>query len=340
METQSRRHLLTLKAVLAEQPYTFEFHQAVKLVEALYDHEVPLGEGISPEKEVLIIKCRVFLSTPSSDIYDIDLAPANDDEGRTTVHVNFYGIAGLQGPLPLPYTELILERLKNQDLAFKDFLDIFNHRLLSLLHRIRKKYWVGLDNLRAHETPLGKSLLAFEGMVSGLLQSRQISPEDLIYYSGLYWQKPRSSAGLKQILSHYFGIPVSIKSHQGEWLDLTPDQWTRLGYPPEGQNNTLGVDALLGTKVWNVEEGLRIIIGPLSFKEFESFLKIGGAYPKVLEMVSFYLPEGFHFTLQLIVKGKEVTPTKLDGKSRLGWTSWLISKPKTLDDDQVILYQG
>ena len=338
MATKSRRHLPTLKEVLTEQPYTFEFHQAVKLVEALYDHEVPLGEEVSPEKEALILKSRVYLSAPPSDIYDINLSPDNDDY-RTTMQVNFYGLAGLQGPLPTPYTELILERLKSQDTASRDFLDLFNHRFMSLLHRIRKKYWVGLDNRRAHETPLGKSLLAFNGMSSCLMQPRTISPADLIYYSGLYWQHPRSAAGLKQILSHYFDVSVSIKSHQGQWNDLAPDQWTHLGTPPQGQNNILGKNTVLGTKAWGIEQGLRIILGPLSFNQFEQFLKIGTAFPKVLEMTRFYLPEGFHFTLQLIVKGKDVTPTKLDGKSHLGWTTWLISKPKTEDDNQVILYQ-
>jgi predicted component of type VI protein secretion system len=40
----------------------------------------------------------------------------------------------------------------------------------------------------------------------------------------------------------------------------------------------------------------------------------------------------------LIVKAKDVRPTYLDGKSYLGWTSWLISKPATKDDDQIMLY--
>jgi len=53
----------------------------------------------------------------------------------TEVHVNFMGIAGIQGPLPLPYTEILMSRMRQKDMAFRDFLDIFNHRLVSVFTR-------------------------------------------------------------------------------------------------------------------------------------------------------------------------------------------------------------
>lgn len=337
MATKSRRQLPTLKESLIENPYSYEFHQAVKIIEAFYIDEASLGEGIDPSKEALSLKSRIFLAAPPSDIYDIKFE-SNDNGIQPEVHINFMGLAGLQGPLPIPYTELALERLKKGDTSIKDFLDIFNHRMASILHRIRKKYWVGLDNRHAHETPLGQSLLSFTGMHSGLLSSRKVSPQDLLYYSGIYWKKPRSSAGLKQILSHYFDVPVRIESHQGQWVDIDVTQQTHLGFQPQGKNNVLGIDAALGTRYWNVEEGLNIILGPMPRAQFEEFLKIGTSYQKAREIIGYYLPDGYHYTIQLILLGRDVSPVMLDGQSRIGWTSWMVEKPKTRDDDQVILY--
>ena len=42
--------------------------------------------------------------------------------------------------LPYCYTELILERLREKDTSFASFLDIFNHRMISLFYRAWEKY--------------------------------------------------------------------------------------------------------------------------------------------------------------------------------------------------------
>ena len=54
-------------------------------------------------------------------------------------------LAGAQGPLPLPFTEMVLERRAARDRATGEFLDIFNHRFLSFLYRGRKKHHIGLN---------------------------------------------------------------------------------------------------------------------------------------------------------------------------------------------------
>jgi type VI secretion system protein ImpH len=337
MAAKSGRQIPSLKEALATEPYSFEFDQAVKLVEVMHAHSTPLGEGFAIDKEALTIKSRVYLSAPPSDIYDISLSALNSNY-PTIIRINFFGVAGLQGPLPMPFTESIMEQLKLQDSAASDFLDMFNHRLVSILHRIRKKHWVGLDQRRAHETPLGKDLLAFNSMSSGFLKSTTVSPQDMLFYSGLYWQQPRSPVGLRQILSHYFNAKVVIQSHQGGWVDVPQESWTYLGDENTGRNTVLGSTAMIGTKIWDVNQNIRVRVGPLGGKDFESFLKNGSAYPKLLEMLQFYLPAGYKFTVNLVVRAKDVRETRLDGKSYLGWSSWLLSKPATRDDDQVMLY--
>ncbi len=334
MASQPRRKISTLVDALAQETCDFEFHQAVKILEQLSPEANPLGEGVSVQKEVAQIKSRISLSSPASDIYALD---ESDPLSPPTLHINFWGIAGLQGPLPIAYTELILERLRHKDLTIKEFLDIFNHRLVAISHRIKKKHIPALNTLRPNQTMLGQCLHAFTGTTTtDTTETLGIPPQSLLYYSGLLWQHPQSPAGLKVILEHYFSVPFSIKSFEGRWLKLDLDESCRIG--KNGQYNSLGNGAMLGTKVWDSTTQILLRIGPLDKNTFHQFLKTGSAYKALLKLTKFYLPDHYRTKLNLVVKAQDVCPTQLNGKSQLGWTTWLKSKESLEDDDQVLLF--
>ena len=334
MATKPRRQVPTLAESLYAEPYDYEFHQAVRVLEHLRPKALPLGEGLAPGEEAVQIKSRITLSTPSSDIFALE--PGTKD-APPIMHVNFWGIAGLQGPLPIPYTELILERIRKKDTALKEFLDLFNHRLVSLLHRVRRKYWPALNTIAPHKTAIGEGLIALLGAnEQDDLPGVPLNPQSLLFYSGLLWQQPRSAPGLIVMLSHYFDAPVSILENKGRWLPIAPDQVTRIG--ENGQFNVLGQGAMMGTKAWSTQTGLTIRIGPLDNSHFREFLKNGSAYPTLVTLARFYLPKEFKFNINLIMKADDVCATKLNGKSELGWTSWLKEKPTPKDDSQVRLY--
>ena len=56
--------------------------------------------------------------------------------------VSFFGVAtpASYGSLPTRYAELILERPRSKNRALRDFLDLFNHRLVSLFYRAWEKH--------------------------------------------------------------------------------------------------------------------------------------------------------------------------------------------------------
>lgn len=335
MVADSRRQNVTIKDEFLSKPYEFEFHQAIKIIEAFRLNTEKIGEGTFSGKEAVKINSRVFLDWPPSDVYSV-LFP-DDDFSIPQLNINFFGIAGAQGPLPIRYTELIMERVRKRDCTFRDFLDIFNHRLVSVLHRIRKKHWLGLSDSVPEKTQVGRCLFSFCGLGIDRLHDRMsVSDRSILSYSGLFWQKPASSSGLQAILGSYFNTLVNIEQLKGKWRCLEKDQVTRIG--KIGTFNSLAKGSMLGTKVWDQEGHIVIKIGPLNFNLFCDFLKNGKAYKPLCDITKFYIGKVMDFSFNLVVLAKDVKKTKLDGKSFLGWTSWLKVKESKENDSQVFLY--
>lgn len=344
MATDVRQQTSSLADQLYHQSYLFEFHQALKILAYMYPEATPLGESPLPENEIVSLKSRILFSYPPSDIYDITketqtvFLPSNlkTSQIKIVCRVNFFGIAGSNGPLPVAYSEQIYECLKAGNDTAADFLDIFNHRLLSIFHRIRCKYWIGLENQRPDKTRIAQITYAFLGLGTPHLQKRLSFPDrKLLYYAGLFWQQPRSMEGLKTLLHHYFEHQVDIVPFVGGWENIEADQQTRLMQPEHF--NTLGQGAMLGTQVWNAMQKIIIQLGPLTRAQFHSFLPHHEHYKKLCDLIRLYLGSLQKFDIQFVIKASGVDATRLGQHTYLGWSSWLKQHAFHDNDQQVIL---
>ena len=112
-----------LGAELVDNACSFEFFQAVSLLQRLRENMRPVGGFSSPEDEAVRFRVNPRLGFPASEIQQLELhgdAPAE-------MTVNFIGLTGPMGVLPYVYSEMILERARAKDTSFAAFLDIFNH---------------------------------------------------------------------------------------------------------------------------------------------------------------------------------------------------------------------
>lgn len=346
---------------LFAEPFDFDFFQAVKLLELMYPAQTPVGEGFDPEKEPVHFRARVSFDFPASDVQDLESCQGHPHARMTT---NFMGLAGATGPLPTPLVELLLERLKDKDTGIRDFLDIFNHRLISMMYRTRKIHRVTLSSetskasasvpanrlLADHsrgpatlrpafrggtETPLDNYLYAFLGLgLAGLrnrmLESDHLEDRALLPYTGLLNQRPRSVVGLEQILSDHFRMPVHVEQLLGMWRKIEPEQLTALGVT--GKNQILGQSIVVGSHIWDQQGRFCIVLGPLDFETFQQFLPDGGAYRPLCAMTRFYAGEEFEFRVRLKIKAAEIPELHL-GQARLGWTTWLRTRPEKEDSE-------
>ena len=326
-----------LDDVLFEEGYRFDFFQAVRVLERLYPDRQAVGRDAPPSDEAVRFRSHLSLSFPPSAIYEVSRAEQGDGPARMTVA--FMGLTGLLGVLPRHYTELLLERMRRKDEGLRDFLDLFNHRLISLFYRAWEKYRFPIAYERAvskgeGEDPFTRHLFDLIGLgTKGLRGRLEVEDEPLLFYAGLLAQHPRSASALEGILKDYFEVAVTVTQFIGQWLPLSEANRSRLGWGES--NNALGVSAVAGRRVWDQQAKFRLRLGPLTFDEFCRFLPSGDGFRTLAAITRFSAGEEFDFDVQLILKAAEVPWCRLGGREgpgmRLGWSTWLKSREFTGD---------
>lgn len=327
-----------LNQELFDEPYKFEFFQAVRLLERIFPERSAVTRSVTPQNEVVRFRSNASLRFPPSEIYEIiETYDEFSDKTKMEMFVNFMGMLGIVGVLPVHYTELAIERARYGDRTMWSFLDIFSHRSVSMFYRAWEKYRFPVQYERGNDD-FTAYLFDFLGLgTTGLRGRMNLDDEGLLPYGGLILQKPHSTSALEQILEDYFQVKAKVQQFSGQWLSLDEESITRLGKA----NSALGVTAIAGTRIWDYQSKFRVVLGALKFVEFQAFLPNGTAYKPMLSIIRFMTGEELDFEVQLKLKAKEVPSTILTTRAKrrpmLGWTSFLKTKPFEQDDEQVIL---
>jgi type VI secretion system protein ImpH len=282
----------------------FSFYQAVKVLSLLQGNpESSIRHHSVPAR----FRSRMGFDFPGADIHQFHPAIQNAGTDALPVMViNFLGLAGAHGPLPSVYTEQLLRETTS---ALRDFLDIFNHRLILLLYRVHEMHHPELTPSSPDQGLAANHLYAFFGLgrdPGSSARNRQTVPDRaLLDYSGLLAHRPHSASGLKRLLADYFQVDVAVEQFVGAWLDLSEDQWTHIG-AHRGRNHQLGDGAILGKRVWDQHTGVTVRLGPLDLDTFESFLPNGAAYKPLCDLCRFYLGTEIDFSFKLELRTDQI----------------------------------
>src|SRR5436190_1499211 len=216
-----------VKKLLETVPQEFDFFQAVRLFERIYPERESVGRFVVPSREIVRFAAHASMVFPPSPIQQI-----NWIENRApAVTVNFMGLTGPQGVLPLFYTQLIIERLRVKETTMAVFFDIFNHRMISLFYAAWEKYRFAIAYERGdvvstqsgerERDPMSHVLMHLIGIGTQGLPNRQAVPDHaLLFYSGLLSLHARSPLALRNVLWDYFDVPVEIEQYVGAWYKL------------------------------------------------------------------------------------------------------------------------
>jgi len=313
---------------LFAEPYRFDFFQAVNLLERLMPEAAEVGESAPRAREAVRFRASLMAAFPASEIDRLEVTAPGEAPVMT---VNFLGLAGGFGPLPPPLGEQVLARTRSGDTAARDFLDLFNHRLIALMYRLRARRRPSFVRGAPDDSVFAFCLRALFGQATPNLRDRlarqakgakpALADRSLLHYAGLLAQAPRSLHGLERVLADYFGVAVKGAALQGRWLRIDPAEETRLG----SANNRLGGGAALGCRAWDQQAGLHLALGPMTLARLRDFLPGAPAYAPLNALVAFYLETPVEPDYGLLLEAEEVPGTRLGREHRacLGWTSFL-----------------
>ncbi|WP_245001950.1 type VI secretion system baseplate subunit TssG [Cupriavidus pinatubonensis] len=316
---------------LAANPAAFNLFQAIGLLERATPGAHPLGHG-DGSGEAVRLRGLVSLAFQPRDVASVvagapqDADHADNEPPREagqppyTLTTPALSLAGANGPLPLPYTELLLERRAARDHAMAELLDIFNHRFLSFLYRGRVKHAPGLGAQAPATTTLAGCLDALSnlGLRAGPRGPGGAAP--WLRHAGLLGAAPRSMEGLLALLGDRLGLRVRGRQFVGGWLAVERTDSVRLG--ARGAPGTqLGGGAVLGRRCWDQSAGIGLDLQVPDARRLEGLLPGGPDHGLVAWLVRSHASQPFD--VQLALQVAERPATRLGGGARLGWTAWL-----------------
>lgn len=342
MATTRRRKSLAVTEQLTSEAYRFDFFQAVRLLEriaALHDAELQHSEAgvhlAAVQRETVRFSSRPQLSFQAADI-DVIRAP---DPGQKHTRpwemvVNFMGLTGSQGVMPYYLSEIVLQELRNNNPALKDFLDLFNHRVISLYYQAWQKYQLPVNVEQSHQQGHQRNdlftdaLLSLAGLGSKELSHRLSIPDNaLAGFAGQLARPVCTADGLQGMIKQYFGIHTHIKQFQGQWQTLPDDVQTRLPGPaaPRGLNNILGSNALLGSSSYQIQNKFTVAIEALTYCQFMDIAPGSRKLEALKAFIHFSVGSELDFDLEVTLSDREVPPVQLsnqpDYQPLLGWNT-------------------
>jgi type VI secretion system protein ImpH len=327
----------SVEDLLRREPGGFQFFQAVRLLGRLLPDRRPVGELANPQAEVVRFGAAADLGFPPGKIASLEW-PADE---QPVMRVNFMGLTGPMGLLPLYYSALVRERLRSRDSAIAAFLDIFNHRAISLFYKAWEKYHFTVGYERGEGDRLSPHLLDLLGLGTEGLEDRQSVPDRALQFRcGLLAPRVRSAEGLRALIEDYFDVRAEIEQFVGAWYEIDEETQCRFtgGFTSSEQ---LGNGAVVGDEIWDRTSGVRVRLGPLTLEQYSSFLPDGDAHRPLRDLIRFFAGSEFQFSIQLVLRREDVPRCELGNEGpaapRLGWLTWASTAPLRRDPDESIL---
>lgn len=336
MPTQKRQPEPRVIQALLDEPYRFDFVQAVRLLERWLSHD-----GVSAEAaltDILRFQNSVSLGFPASQIESLHMETALETGELRHIRMTpaFIGFLGTNGALPSHYSERIAAHAHfNHDEGPRAFLDTFSGRPVALFYKAWRKYRLELPRTPKDRDALLPLLLSLSGTPAHGSQV-PVPKEVSAYYAAAFRQRPASPFVMEQVLADYFDIPVTVETNIGCWYAIEHESQAQLG----GLNACLGLRCVLGPRQWRRDLKVSIGLGPLDKVQYEKFLPSSQGAQDLNKMLSMFAVPGLQFAVSLVLRAQDVygvrlTPERSGGGARLGLDAFVLTGGAQADRGEV-----
>lgn len=314
-ETDRTSDAAILLEQLIERGSRISFFQALLLLERLFPRAAPIGREGPASDEAVRLRPSLSLAHPASDVEAIERA-----DQRIRLTATFFGLYGVDSPLPPSYPEHLVRISDERDgERVRGFLDIFHHRLLSLLYRVWKK--ARPSSARSDGAPLYDRLLSLVGYSDRLGLGGGRLPR--LPEARLCVLRSRTVVGLTALLEHRLGYRCTVSQLERRLVEIPVEQRSRIG----SHNCRIGETLVAGARVIDCNR-LMIKVTAKDFEMWERLMPEGEERAEIDGGIAAYLRDPVDFGVEVTMAGQHAPPVVL-GKPRyrLGRTAWL-GQPK------------
>ena len=226
------------------------------------------------------------------------------------------------GPLPTHLTEYAFyERRYGDAHPFNDWLDVLAGRMLQLFYRAWADTQPAAIADRPDDDRFAGYLAALSGAAEGADDRGSFPARARVHYAALF-AGPRSAVAIEDALSHLLGQQVRLHEFQPCWRAFEDEDRTRLGR----SYATLAGDAVLGSSIRSASDAITVVVRARNYRDYCSLLPDGARFAIAAEALEAFKPKHIEWDIRLEIKSKDAPPARLDGRARLGWSSWV--KPR------------
>jgi len=309
------KHLSYL-AQVAKAPKRYGIFPVLRAAEARARDLPRISASRLPSQNIVDLNQVPILSHPASTLESIEIKGT-----RAAVNGYWFGLTGPMGPLPLHLSEFALnERRYGAKRPFGRFLDMLAGRMLQFFYRAWADSQPAAHADRPNDDHFAKYLAALSGAAENVPPNAAFPERARLHYASLF-ASHRSAAGVQDALTHLLGTPVHLVEFLPRWRDIEPADRSRLGAP--GGFNALGRDTVTGSSVRAYTDAYRVVVWARSFAEYESFLPTGAQFKIAAEALDAFTPSHLEWEIEVELDEREARPARLDGRTRMGWTSWM-----------------
>ncbi|HGA2317812.1 TPA: type VI secretion system baseplate subunit TssG [Pseudomonas putida] len=306
---------------LLAEAHQYNFFQLLERLHGLH------GDDLEPRWPAPATRLRVRLASdprltfPVSDVYRAERMPETEDRYR--VCTTFIGLHGTCSPLPTYYLEEVSYEHAHGVGVRPAFFDFFNHYLLSLLHRIWRKYRYYIRFQPGATDGFSQYIFALLGLNDRQLRGDTPLPwSRLLSFAGVIASRSRAPGTVAGIIAHCFDLKqVQIREFETRSVPTTAKQLVSLGQ----RNGELGSSFMVGSRTRTRNSKFTIVISELDQDQLRALLPRGINFNRLRALIDFLLRDGLAYDLELRLKQNALSPFCLHRSqgAYLGWTSFV-----------------
>ena len=301
---------------LEAEPWRFDYFAVLRYLERAFSDRPRIGDSAARREEFVKFGQDPFLEFPASNLARVE----QGDNKALKLYVNFLGLLGPQGALPLATTEEAYHYLLAGDDAFPRFLDVFNNRFIQLFFRA----WADSRPIVQHDRPDADRFIAYLGSTIGIGSKPYYNLDSIpdiakLAFAGLLGAQAKSASRLAGAICGLFNVRTEIQEFVGTRLPIEAADLTSLG----SRQSSLGHDVLIGRAVFSLQDKIRIRIYTKSLAQYLRFLPSGDLCEPLADLVFFYVGEQLEWELEPAIPAGEVEPVRLGKSGQVGWTTWI-----------------